>query len=203
VLFLFFLVDTLIFCTGEDGDIISLTLPPSQYIRTVTVTKGVQTPNHVRVTENPPAGPPVLVFLSRLSARGDMIAGNASPTNDIVNPGSKPSTQEVDDKVSNIPTLMAQRSVENVHTATTASLAVDIGMDTLTLGDPVGNQGTPTPSQHPPPSHLRECPTHERFNVSKEVQKLYPPLVLGWKNRSWVVVIRGCDIGIFYDFWCV
>lgn len=54
-----------------------------------------------------------------------------------------------------------------------------------------------------PPSHLRDCPADERFGVSQDVQARYPPVVLkGWKGGcSWVVVIRGRDIGVFYDFW--
>ena len=54
-----------------------------------------------------------------------------------------------------------------------------------------------------PPSHLRDCPPEVRFRVSTEVQKRYPPSFGAWKNPCWVVIIRGRDIGIFFEYWYV
>jgi hypothetical protein len=66
------------FCAEEDGDIVSVTLLPSQYSRTIIVTRGLQT--QVRVMENPPTGPLALIFLSQLSRGADRNAGNSSFT---------------------------------------------------------------------------------------------------------------------------
>jgi hypothetical protein len=49
------------------------------------------------------------------------------------------------------------------------------------------------------PSHLREQPLYNRFCVSKDVLKEYPAFHVGWKKSSWVVIIRGRDIGIFFS----
>jgi hypothetical protein len=77
-----------------------------------------------------------------------------------------------------------------------AAIDVTVGMNALALGGHV----TAT-SQ--PPSHLRNyIVPGEQYRVSKEVLDIYPPIAgIGWKGFSWVVVIRGRDIGVFYDFW--
>jgi hypothetical protein len=203
-LFLFFHFPLLIFNTEEDGNNISITLPPSQHRRTVTVTKGHQAANHVCIIEDPTTGPPALVFLSQLSTGPDIIAENTSPSSDIMKPDDEIKTQEADDDELNVRTPVAQRTVEDLSIA--PSLAVDVetigvGMDTLILGTPDTNQEPPIPSLPAPPSHLRECPPYKRFHVSKEVIELYPPWAMGWRSRSWVVVIRGREIGVFHEFW--
>jgi hypothetical protein len=80
------------FCAGEDGDIVSVTLPPSQYSRTVVVTRGLHTPNHVRVTENPPTGPPALIYMSRLSVGPGTDVGNTSSISYIASSNDNPLT---------------------------------------------------------------------------------------------------------------
>jgi hypothetical protein len=98
----------LIFNTEEDGNIISIMLPPSQHQCTVTVTKGHQATNHVCITKNPTAGLPALIFLSQLSTDPNIIAENTSPSSDIMKLGDKIKTQEVDDDELNICTPVAQ-----------------------------------------------------------------------------------------------
>lgn len=80
-----------------------------------------------------------------------------------------------------------------------------IPLSSLDLGGRVNALENTPPSldHHNPPSHLQERPLQEQFRVSKEVLKQYPPFNVGWKKLSWVVVIRGRDIGIFHDFWYV
>jgi hypothetical protein len=56
---------------------------------------------------------------------------------------------------------------------------------------------------NPPPSHLRQCGYGERYRISQAVQTEYPPFPGGVGDRCWVVVIRGRDIGVFYEHWYV
>jgi hypothetical protein len=61
--FFFFLMSCSLFRAGKDGDIVSITLPPSQHTRTVTVTKG-QTSNHIRIIENASSANTISSFYS-------------------------------------------------------------------------------------------------------------------------------------------
>jgi hypothetical protein len=172
------------FCVGDDGDVVSITLPPSRNSRTVTVTRGTQTTNRVCVTENLPSGPPALICLSQqIPTCSNTSAINISParaTPSLYNecPARSPDTRG----------MLSSSDVSS------------ISLDALHLGSHVDTLEN-TPSSVP--SHLRERPLAERFCVSKEMVTRYPPFRVGWRKQSWVVVIRGRDIGIFHDFWYV
>jgi hypothetical protein len=47
------------------------------------------------------------------------------------------------------------------------------------------------------------CNVDEAYCVPEHFQIKYPPFRIGWGTRAWVVVIRGLEVGIFYDYWCV
>ena len=189
-------------CTEDSGDIVTLTLPPSQLSRTVIVTRGLQTPNHVRVTENRPTGP-VLLCLSRPPTLLDKTSRDP-PSSSAVTPSTQdPQEDTTAEVIGSNPAALDDPVVPPGSDIDVASLSV--GIDTLDVDSAVGAQGAPTTASQPsPPSHLRECPPHDRFHVSRDVQMQYPPFSTGWKSgRSWVVVIRGREIGIFHDFWYV
>jgi hypothetical protein len=177
---------------------VSITLPPSQYSRSVTVTRGPTT-NRICITENQPSGPPVLIIPSQqqLSTRLNTSAINASPARAAIpSLDNERLTRSPDSSFSMLGSLAA-----NVSSASSISLdALDLGspshVDTL--------ENTPSSLGHRgPPSHLRGCPPEDKFRVSDEVLKRYPAFTEGWRQRSWVVVFRGRDYGIFYDFWYV
>ena len=196
-LFLFsFIFLCLLFCVGEDRDVIFITLLPLQYSRTVTVIKGPQTTNRVCITENPPSGPSALICLSQqLLTHPNTSLINASPTRVTPSLHNECSTWSSDTKGTSVPVL--------------SSLAADvlsISLNALDLGSHI-NTLENTPSllnlHYHLPSHLRGHPLHDWFHVSKEVLKQYPPFYVGWKKPSWVVVICRQDIGIFHNFWYV
>ena len=187
------------FCAGEDGDVIFITLPPSQYSRTVTVIKGLPTPNCVRVTENLPSSPPTLICLSQLPTRSNTSTVNVSSAN---------ATSIYSGPAASAPTTNPSSSAVDIS-------MINIALDTLNLGSHASAEGpiptpfvlrsrtTPTDTTPLPrggrtlvsmtdlASHLRERPPQDRFHVSTEIQRQYPPFNRGWRKRSWVVVIRG------------
>ena len=156
--FLFF--SFLTFCTADDGDIISISLPPSERGWTVVISKGVHSSSQIRVTENRPGESPAL----QLSMRTNIFS--------------------TDD---------ARCDVE----------AINVGVKTLDLGSE-GRVSIPkSQSLEPPPSHVQGCSPQERFRVAKDIRLKYPPFSVGWRDLSWVVVIRGRDVGVFHEYWCV
>jgi hypothetical protein len=162
-----------LFCAGKDGDVVSITLPPSQHTQTVTVTKG-QTSNHIHVTEN------------------------ASSANTISSFYSVPPTQAQNTKRTSLLVASAKVDVGGPAASSGGDSAVDVStvdcaLGTLDLGKP------DTASMPDLPSHLREQPLYDRFRVSKNVLKEYPAFHVGWKKPSWVIVIHGRDIGIFFS----
>jgi hypothetical protein len=180
-----------IFFVEEDGDVVSISLPPSQYSRTVTVSKGPQTTSNVCVTENLPFGPAFICLSQQHPTRPNTSMINASPAGATASLSNERSTRTTSPDI----------------TETLSSSAADvssISLDALDLGSHVSTpENTPSPDLPPPPSHLRDCPLCDRFRVSQEVQKGYPPFPFGWNKLCWVVVFRGRDIGIFHDFWYV
>ena len=162
----------LTFCAGEFGDVIStgITLPPSKYSWTVTVTK--QTPNYVLLTKN-------------------VSSPNTIPLYSV------PSTTAWDVKET-----VLRISVGGLAASSEVASAVDVStinsaLGTLDLGEP---SRVLTPDLL---SHLRERPSKDPFHILKEILKQYPTFCVGWRKCSWVVIICGQDIGIFYDFWYV
>lgn len=197
----------LIFSTEEDGDIVSVTLPPSNHTRTVVITRSRPFSDHVSILENQPIGPPTLIYLSRLSAPPSDV--NVSTTDDITVPNDKPLALSFETATrpevvraggNSTPTAPRPPAIESDVTTISAS------MDMLALEGRVSPREAVNPVSQTasPPSHLRECSPGERFHVSEAVRFKYPPLAVGWKGgRCWVVVIRGRDVGVFHDFWYV
>jgi hypothetical protein len=205
----------LIFCTEEDEDIVSVTLPPSNHSRTVVITRSRLGSDHVRILENQPTGPPMLIHLSQLSAPPADV--NVSTTDNITVPtNGKPFTLEA---VTRAEVVRAggnfTSTIEKISTTAPGPPAIDsdvttisASMDILALEGRVSACEALNPVSQPrlpsPPSHLRECSPDKRFYMSEAVRFKYPPLTMGWKSgRCWVVVIRGRDVGIFHDFWYV
>jgi hypothetical protein len=148
------------FRAGENGDVVFITLPPSQHTRTITVTIG-----QTRVEEN------------------------ASSTNNISSLHNVPSTQAPDTMGTSALVASAKIDVDGPAASSGDASAVDVStinsaLGTLDLGGPN------TVSMTDLPSHLRERPLHDRFRVSRDVLRQHPPFDVGWKNRNWVVVIR-------------
>ena len=151
-----------LFCVIKDGDVVSIILPPSQYSRTVTVTKGPQTTHHVCVTENLPFGPAI----TRLSQQLPTL----SNTGTIIDSPARTTTSSLcNERSTRTP------SPDIMETSILNSSATDvssISLDALSLGSHVGGpENTPLLDHPPPPSHLREVPLCDRFHVSQEVQK--------------------------------
>jgi hypothetical protein len=143
-----------LFFAENDGDNISIALPPSQHGWTITVTKSPQTSSNVHVMKDRPG------TFSR------NIAGTPAP-----GVGADPTGPAVDAQL------------------------ISFAMANLSLG--------PDESRTRPASHLRVCPPKEQFSVSDDVQKRFPPFKGRWGPRSWVVIFRGRDIGVFHEFWYV
>ena len=61
--FLFF--SFLTFCTADNGDIISILLPPSEHGWAVIISKGVHSSSQIHVTENWPGESPAFQLLMR------------------------------------------------------------------------------------------------------------------------------------------
>ncbi len=161
------------FCV-EDGDIISITLPASQHTRIITVTRGPVT-NRIHITESQ--------LPSQQLPTAPNTAGAATPLY------HQHSTQSSD-------TSLISGSTPNVSSVSS------INLDALDLGSRVGAQENASSSLGPA-SQLRRCPSGNGFRVSDDVLSRYPPFKKGWTKRAWVVVIRGRDIGIFFDCWYV
>jgi hypothetical protein len=128
-----------LFRAGKDGDVVSITLPPLQHTRTVTVTKG-QTSNHIRVTEN------------------------ASSANTISSFYSIPPTQAPNTKRTSLLVSSAKVNVGSPAASSGGDSAVDVStvncaLGTLDLGKP------DTASMPDLPSHLRERPLYDWFRV--------------------------------------
>ncbi len=78
----------------------------------------------------------------------------------------------------------------------------------VTVVDGDVDDGTPVDEEDYIPVHLRWAGRGRRdrtsYAVPREIRELYPPNSMdrqGWKERKYYVVIRGYEIGIFYDFW--
>ena len=193
ILFFFHYFCAHFFFVEEDRDVISITLPPSQYSRTVTITKGSQTTNNVCITENLPFGPAFICLSQQLPTCPNTNTINASPTGATSSLCNECSTRTPSPDI--METRMLNRSAAEV---------LSINLDALNLGSHASTpENTPSPDLPPPPSHLRVCPHCDWFHVSQEVQKGYPLFSFGWNKLCWVVVFCGQDIGIFHDFWYV
>lgn len=180
--------------TDDDEDIASVTLPPSQYGWTVVMVKGI--PNQVRVVENRLGG---CMLISQLSAHTDpnttAVLDDASSTN--------PSSLAATTKIIGASSASGSGDASTVAPVgpTIDVTTIDFGMDALNLE----GRGSPHKRQtlNGPASHLRVCSPDQRFRVSDETKHLYPPLSIGWSHCCWIIVFRGRDIGVFYDFWYV
>ena len=153
------------------------------------MTKGI--PNQVRVVENQPGG---RVPISQLSAHTD------SNTTAILDDAPSTSTSSLAVTTETIGGSSASGS-KDASTIVPVGRTIDVGMDALAL------EGHGSPHERPtgngPASHLRVCPPNQQFRVSDETKHLYPSISIGWNHCSWIIVFRGCDIGVFYDFWYV
>jgi hypothetical protein len=189
----------------EDGNIISVTLPPSQHSWTVIVTRGIIS-NNVCVAENKPTGPSTTIYSSPLSTRANMSSSNdtAEPGFDlpIKSSGAEGSAFHAATKIieGDSASGFGNMLTTNLRRPSLDVATIDAGMGMLSLE---GRVSAPIPpSRVDPPSHLRDCPSCEQFRVSKDVQTRYPPWLIGWKTGlSWIVVIRGRDVGVFHEFW--
>ncbi|KAH9983827.1 hypothetical protein BJV77DRAFT_966570 [Russula vinacea] len=149
--------------TDDDEDIVSVTLPPSQYGWTVVMVKDPESsPRCGEPTWRALAATTKIIGASSASGSGDAsTVAPVGPTIDVA--------------------------------------TIDFGMDALNLE----GRGSPHERQtlNDPASHLRVCSPDQRFRVSDETKHLYPPLSIGWSRCCWIIVFRGRDIGVFYDFW--
>jgi hypothetical protein len=169
------------------------------------MTKGL--PNQVCIVENQPGGGGRSLF-SQLSTCADSDMDTDVSSTALLNDGPSTSTLSL---AATTEIFGADPASGSGDTSTTDLVGpavdvttINVGIDTLHLEaqSPAGAHKRPT--LEGPPSHLRECPPKERFRVLKEVKMLYPPLTIGWRSGcSWIVVIWGRDIGVFWDFWYV
>ena len=164
------------FFAEEEGDNISVTLPPSQHGWTVVVTKASKNDH---VLKDQPGVPSQPYPIPSTCASVNVLSNND-------NTGSPaPSVEKTADLTGPIVDVGS----------------ISVGMETLSLSGRVGAHETALEAD--PPSHLRACSYQDQFHVSKDMLERYEPFSIGWKARCWVVVFRGRNIGVFYDFWYV
>jgi hypothetical protein len=200
----------LISCTEDDDNVINVTLPPSQNGWTVVVA-----PTQILVFQTHSSDPPTLLCLStRVDANAPSTTSSPPlictrahvdvPSNGVAPISDADSLTKADVPTKATAKLTARTTgggapgTQDISTTTARvdpTIDVTAGMDALDLGGYVSESSQV-------PSHLRDCVPDERFRVSKELQAQYPPMTdIGWKELSWVVVIRGREVGVFHDFW--
>jgi hypothetical protein len=101
---------------------------------------------------------------------------------------------------SNVVVPKSQLQVVESESSSTCGTESSITIDT---GDPF-TEGMYIATHLRPRAYDTTLLPQERFCVPPETLKAYPPkrgTKIGWKSRSWYIVRRGLEIGIFFDYW--